>query len=170
MKTLLTILLGFGLVAAGEARAVPLSLTSAAFGNGAAIPQSYTCEGQNLSPPLRWNGSPSGTKSFALIVEDPDAPGGTFAHWLLYNIPVDVTSLAPGAVPRGAQEGENGFGRIGYGGPCPPSGQHRYFFKLFALDANLSVHAPNRMTLETAMRGHVLASAQLLGTYQKKKR
>jgi Raf kinase inhibitor-like YbhB/YbcL family protein len=154
-----------------------LALTSSAFDASQPIPKKYTCEGADISPPLAWSGAPAGTKSLALIVEDPDAPDPAapkrvFAHWILYNIPAGTALLAEGAsaasLPKEAVEGHNDFGRAGYGGPCPPIGRHRYFFKLHALDTVLTVGMPlDKKGLEAAMQGHVLERAELMGTYQK---
>jgi len=150
------------------------TLTSSAFTEGGAIPSVYTCEGKDLSPPLAWTDPPAGTNSLALISDDPDAPGKTWVHWVLYNLPPSTRRL-PEAFPSdeerpdGARQGTTDFGRVGYGGPCPPSGTHRYFFKLYALDAMLPL-APGatKPQLEAAMKGHLLAEAQLMGTYRKK--
>jgi len=154
------------------------SLASDAFAPGAAIPRQHTCEGQDLSPPLAWAGAPAGTRSFALIVDDPDAPDPkaptmTWVHWVLYNIPPEVAALPPGAarggLPAGTREGTNDWRRTGYGGPCPPIGRHRYFHKLYALDTVLpDLGEPTKPRLEEAMEGHVLAWAELVGTYQKR--
>jgi Raf kinase inhibitor-like YbhB/YbcL family protein len=162
-------------LAAGETNM--LSITSSAFAAGQAIPKKYTCEGGDRSPPLAWSGAPSGTKTFALIVDDPDAPDPaapkmTYVHWVLYNVPAATVQLAEGAsgtaLPAGAGEGRNDFGRTNYGGPCPPIGRHRYFFKLYALDIELPAGKANdKPALEAAMKGHVLAHAELMGTYQK---
>jgi Raf kinase inhibitor-like YbhB/YbcL family protein len=149
-----------------------LRVTSAKFDPGGMIPAKYTCDGLDVSPPLAWTeGVPGGTRSFALIVDDPDAPSGTFTHWVLFNLPAQATGL-PENVPReptlsnGARQGTNGFRRIGYGGPCPPSGQHRYFFKLYALYAALDLRdGAAKDELTEAMRGHVLAEAELMGRY-----
>lgn len=156
-----------------------LAITSTAFAANAAIPALYTCEGRDLSPPLAWSGVPAGTKSLALVVDDPDAPDPaapkmTWVHWVLYGIPPTVAGLAegirPAALPPGTREGRNDFGRTSYGGPCPPIGRHRYFFKLYALDVTLPAMSPaTKATVEQAMRGHVLAQATLMGTYQKAK-
>jgi Raf kinase inhibitor-like YbhB/YbcL family protein len=154
-----------------------LILTSPAFANNGAIPKQYTCEGADISPPLRWSGAPQGTKSFALIVDDPDAPDPrapkmTWVHWVVYNIPADANGLAEGAAksgpPAGAQQGLNDWKRADYGGPCPPIGRHRYFHKLYALDTVLPDlgHATKARLLD-ATKGHVVAEAQLVGTYQK---
>jgi Raf kinase inhibitor-like YbhB/YbcL family protein len=154
-----------------------LILTSPAFANNGAVPKQYTCEGADISPPLRWSGAPQGTKSFALIIDDPDAPDPrapktTWVHWVAYNIPADANGLAEGAaksgLPAGAAQGLNDWRRADYGGPCPPIGRHRYFHKLYALDTVLPDlgHATKARLLD-AMKGHVAAEAQLVGTYQK---
>ncbi len=154
------------------------SLTSSAFQNGAEIPSFHTCEGMDSSPPLAWADPPAGTKSLALIVDDPDAPDPkapktTWVHWVLYDLPPTSTGL-PGAVaaehlPGGTREGLNDWKRTGYGGPCPPIGRHRYFFKLYALDAVLpDLGSPTKAKLEKAIEGHVLARAEIMGTYQKR--
>ena len=151
-------------------------LGSPGFASQGSIPAEHTCEGENTSPPLAWSDAPAGTKSFALIVDDPDAPDPaapktTWVHWVLYNIPAATTALPAGAsaanIPAGASEGINDFKRSGYGGPCPPIGRHRYFHKLYALDTTLDLKAPSKQEVERAMKGHVLAQAELVGTYQK---
>ncbi|HEY9856216.1 MAG TPA: YbhB/YbcL family Raf kinase inhibitor-like protein [Stenomitos sp.] len=154
------------------AASVPrLALQSPAFSAGGAIPAAYTCDGPNVSPPLRWSGVPEGAKSLALLVEDPDAPGKTWSHWVLYNLPPTQTGLAEDvptqeALPNDAQQGHNDFGKVGYGGPCPPSGTHHYVFKLYALDAPLSIGGvATRADVLSAMQGHVLAEGELTGTY-----
>jgi Raf kinase inhibitor-like YbhB/YbcL family protein len=154
---------------------VPMTfqLTSIAFAEGIMIPSVYTCTGRNISPPLGWEQRPAGTQSFALVVDDPDAPGGTWTHWVMYAIPVTASSLPenvpPDAVrPDGSKQGKNSWGKLGYGGPCPPSGTHRYFFRLYALDASLDLPAgANAGQLDQAMQGHVLGYAELMGTYRK---
>ena len=151
-----------------------MQLTSTAFSDGQAIPSIYTGEGKDISPPLLWANPPAGTKSFALICDDPDAPMGTWVHWVIYNIPETARDLKENfpknpQLPDGTRQGRTDSGQSGYGGPYPPSGTHRYFFKLYALDALLSV--PGKATkhdLVHAMRGHVLAEAQLMGTYKLK--
>ena len=155
-----------------------LSLSSSAFSPGEEIPQVHTCEGQDTAPPLSWTGVPPGTRSLALIVDDPDAPDPrapqrVWVHWVLLDLPPDATGLpaaaAAGSLPAGAREGINDWRRMGYGGPCPPIGRHRYFFKLYALDTALpGLATPTKAQLEAAMKGHVLAEAELMGTYQKK--
>ena len=162
-----------------ETKAMSLAITSTAFAANGTIPALYTCEGNDISPPLAWTGLPAGTKSLALIVDDPDAPDPaapkmTWVHWVLYDIPPTATGLAEavksGALPSGAREARNDFGRTSYGGPCPPIGRHRYFFKLYALDTSLAALSPaTKASVEQAMQGHVLAQATLLGTYQKTK-
>jgi Raf kinase inhibitor-like YbhB/YbcL family protein len=156
-----------------------MQITSTAFANQGSIPAKHTCEGPDASPALAWVGAPPGTKWLALIVDDPDAPDPaapkmTWVHWVLYDLPASATRL-PEAVtakelPKGTLEGTNDWKRTGYGGPCPPIGRHRYFFKLYALDAVLpDLGGPTKAKLEAAMKGHVLAEAQLMGTYQKAK-
>jgi Raf kinase inhibitor-like YbhB/YbcL family protein len=154
------------------------TLTSTAFRDGAAIPVKHTCDGVDVSPPLAWTGAPAGTRSFALIADDPDAPAGSWVHWVVYNLPAAVSEL-PENVAKvealdlgGARQGRNDFRRPGYGGPCPPPGPaHRYVFTLYALDAPLTLKAgAQRKDVETTMEGHVLGSAQLLGTYARQKR
>jgi len=148
------------------------ALKATAFTDGGGIPKKYTCDGADVSPALNWNNAPAGTQSFALIADDPDAPVGTWTHWIIWNIPASATAL-PESVPKvgdaadGARQGRNDFKRIGYGGPCPPPGKpHRYFFKLYALDARLDVKAgAGRNDLERAMKGHVLSQTELMGTY-----
>jgi Raf kinase inhibitor-like YbhB/YbcL family protein len=154
-----------------------LALTSSAFTQNGPIPKLHTCQGKDISPPLAWSGLPEGTKSLALIVDDPDAPDPaapkmTWVHWVLYNIPPSASALkeavAPAALPPGTREGKNDWKRTGYGGPCPPIGRHRYFHKLYALDAVLpDLKQPTKAELETAMKGHVLGQVELTGTYQK---
>jgi len=155
-----------------------LTISSTAFAHNASIPSLYTCEGRDVSPPLAWSGAPAGTKSFALIVDDPDAPDPaapkmTWVHWILYGIPLSAGALPEAvkssALPAGTHEGVNDWKRTGYGGPCPPIGRHRYFHKLYALDTVLpDLKQPDKSALEKAMQGHVLAQAVLLGTYQKR--
>jgi Raf kinase inhibitor-like YbhB/YbcL family protein len=152
-------------------------LTSPAFVNNGKIPAQYTCDGVDISPPLSWSDAPQGTSSFALVVDDPDAPDPkapkvTWVHWVIYNIPADVQSLPEDAarhgLPAGAQQGLNDSKRVGYNGPCPPVGRHRYFHKLYALDTVLQdLGQPTKAQLLSAMQGHVLAEAQLVGTYEK---
>ena len=155
-----------------------LTLISTAYTHEGDIPTRYTCEGDDVSPPLHWQGAPPGTKSFVLIVDDPDAPDPaapkmTWVHWVLYNIPPDADFLPEDAdsqeLPEGTLEGVNDWKRTGYGGPCPPIGRHRYFHKLYALDTVLGdLDRPAKQKVEAAMEGHVLARATLIGTYRKK--
>jgi Raf kinase inhibitor-like YbhB/YbcL family protein len=144
-----------------------ITLSSPAFRNESNVPEKFTCDGDDVPPPLSWSGKPDGTRSFALILDDPDAPGGTFTHWLLHDIPPQTTELP--ATPVGKTL-RNSFGRPGYGGPCPPRGHgaHRYFFTLYALDVpSLSFRGKSRDDLEMAMQGHVLATARLMGRYER---
>jgi Raf kinase inhibitor-like YbhB/YbcL family protein len=154
--------------------ATDFNITSPAFANGGAIPSKYTCDGGDISPPLQWTGPPPGTASLALIADDPDAPAGTWVHWVVYNLPADLISL-PEAVPAGAElpqgglHGQNSWKRTDYGGPCPPGGTHRYFFKLYALDTLLELNSgATKAQVLKAMQGHVLAQAELMGTYARK--
>ncbi len=150
------------------------TLSTTAFAEGGSIPARYTCDGANLSPALSWKDVPAGTQSLALIADDPDAPVGTWTHWLLWNLPPQASFLPEAAPPaasldNGARQGTNDFRRLGYGGPCPPPGKpHRYFFKLYALDTRLDLKpgAP-RSALEQAMKGHILAQAAWMGTYER---
>ncbi|HEY2738915.1 MAG TPA: YbhB/YbcL family Raf kinase inhibitor-like protein [Thermoanaerobaculia bacterium] len=154
-----------------------LTLTSPAFTAGGEIPKIHTCEGDDVSPALQWSGVPAGAASLALIFDDPDAPDPkapktTWVHWVLYNLPPASTGLpekvAPGDLPAGTLEGLNDWKRTGYGGPCPPVGRHRYFFKLYALDTvQPDLHQPTKAKLEAAMEGHILVKAELIGTYEK---
>jgi hypothetical protein len=154
-----------------------LELTSPAFHHAGEIPSEYTCEGRDVSPQLDWRGVPAGAKSLVLVVDDPDAPDPaapktTWVHWVLYNLPPAAGGLARGVtvLPPGTRQGRNDWGRPGYGGPCPPIGRHRYFHQLYALDAVLpDLHQPTKAQVEQAMRGHVLATAVLMGTYQKQR-
>lgn len=152
------------------------ALKSNAFPNNGAIPREYTCDDADLAPQLEWSGAPAGTKSFALVVDDPDAPDPkapkmVYVHWVLYDIPPSVTSIPKGGkLPAGARDGKNDWKRTGYGGPCPPIGRHRYFFKLFALDAMLGdLKTPTKADLLRAMERHVLSQTELMGTYERSK-
>lgn len=151
-----------------------IQVSSSAFDQGANIPVKYTCDAQNVSPPLRWSGTPQGTQSIALIADDPDAPRGTFTHWIAFNIDASRSELPEGTGqtaggPAGTL-GENSFGNLGYGGPCPPRGSsHRYFFKLYALDSQLDLEqGANKAKVEQAMQGHILGQGQLMGKYTRK--
>jgi Raf kinase inhibitor-like YbhB/YbcL family protein len=153
-----------------------IQLTSPAFGYGSRIPDIYTCEGEDISPPLGWSGRPLEARSLALVCDDPDAPRGTWVHWVLYNLPVDVVELAQGIpavpeLPSGARQGRNDSGGIGYMGPCPPPGKpHRYFFRLYALDIMLGLQPGiKKAELEAAMDQHILGQGTLMGTYQRGK-
>jgi Raf kinase inhibitor-like YbhB/YbcL family protein len=161
------------LITGGEAMA--LEIKSTAFKNNEYIPPKYTCEGKDVSPPLGWTGAPGGTKSFALICDDPDAPMGTWVHWVVWDIPAGTSSLPEGvpksdALDDGAQQGMTDFRRVGYGGPCPPPGKpHRYFFKLYALDVDKLNLKPksSKKDLLAAMKGHILAQAELIGLFKR---
>ncbi len=149
-----------------------LQISSAAFSAGETIPKKFTCDGPDVSPHLKWNDPPANTQGIALVMDDPDAPAGTWVHWVLYDVPADAREL-PEGVPKqeqlssGARQGRNDFGKIGYGGPCPPPGKpHRYFFKLYALDTKLGLKAgATKADVERAMKGHILAQAELIGRY-----
>lgn len=160
----------------GGAPPADLAISSPAFAQGAPIPVKYTCAGEDISPPLEWSGIPAGVKSLALVVDDPDAPGGTWVHWVVVNLPPDTPGLPEGAsrakgepaAPLTVQmQGKNSWGRADYGGPCPPSGQHRYYFKLYALDTVLDGQSPDQKALLQAMEGHVLARGEWMGVFQK---
>ena len=151
-----------------------LSISSSAFQDRGPIPTEYTCDGEDISPPLAWTGVPAGTASLVLIVDDPDAPVGVWDHWIVFDIPPDLTGL-PEAVPAGETlpdggiHGSNSWNRMSYGGPCPPSGTHRYMFKLYALDTTLGLKpGANKKSVESAMQDHILAETQILGTYKKR--
>jgi len=158
-----------------ERNPMSIRLLSAAFTEGQPIPTKYTCDGQDVSPPLQWSLAPPETKSLALIADDPDAPAGTWVHWVLYDLPGGTVELAEGiptkeVLPNGAKQGKNDFRKVGYGGPCPPPGKpHRYYFKIYALDKPVELKArASKQDLLRAMNGHVLAEGQLMGTYQRK--
>ena len=148
-----------------------IKLTSTAFKEGEAIPRGYTCDGANVSPPLEWMGVPKTAKTIALIADDPDAPAGTWVHWVLYNLAAEGLGLIENTpqtetLTDGGVQGKNDFGKIGYGGPCPPSGTHRYFFKFYALDSELPLKpGATKAEVEKAMEGHIVGQAQLMGTY-----
>jgi Raf kinase inhibitor-like YbhB/YbcL family protein len=152
--------------AAGGAK---MKIISSAFQEGGNIPSKFTCDGGDTSPPLQIAEVPSGAKSLALIVDDPDAPSGLFTHWIVWNISPQTGAVGEGSAPKGAQ-GTNDFGKAGYGGPCPPSGTHRYYFKIFALDRELDLPpGTKRSQLDAAMKGHVVAQGELMGRYSRKK-
>jgi hypothetical protein len=145
-----------------------MELKSDAFTNGQSIPVKYSCRGSNISPALAWSNAPSGTQSYALIVDDPDAPAGTWVHWVVYNIPSSTTSLQENADTSNLSVGKNSSGNMHYDGPCPPSGTHRYFFKLYALDSQLSLSpGASKEQLLNSMKGHILAQGELMGTFSK---
>ena len=150
-----------------------IDVASSAFEEGGAIPARYTCDGLDVSPPLSWGPVPDGTRSLALIADDPDAPSGTFVHWVIYNLPPDTRHL-PEDVPNletlssGASQGVNGAGRVGYMGPCPPGSTHRYFFKVYALDTELDLRGATKEDLVGVMEGHLLAEGRLMGTYRRR--
>jgi len=146
-----------------------MKISSAAFENNSFIPSKYTCEGQEINPPLEFRDVPEDTKSLVLIVDDPDAPMKTWVHWTIWNIDAKTTQILQNSCPKGAVEGITSFGRTGYGGPCPPSGTHRYFFKLFALDKMLDL-SPNSHVrdIESTIEGHIIRKAELIGLYKKK--
>ena len=149
-----------------------MKIISNAFENEKIIPSKYTCDGSDISPLLSWDGAPDNTKSFVLIVDDPDAPHGTWDHWILFNIPSSVHQLPENisTLPEGTREGKNSWDKTGYGGPCPPSGVHRYYFKLYALDAALDL-APKKTKADLlqAMQGHILAEAHVMGEYERRR-
>jgi hypothetical protein len=152
---------------------MPLKVSSPAFQEGDLIPQTYTCDGRNVSPPMAWAGAPADAKSFALICDDPDAPVGTWVHWVLFNVPAGTSELPENVAPEktlafGERQGRNSWGKIGYGGPCPPGGTHRYFFRVYALDTLLSLEAgASREQVDKAMQGHILAQGHLMGRYRR---
>jgi Raf kinase inhibitor-like YbhB/YbcL family protein len=170
------LLLSLVLVTIPGSAVMAMTLTSPAFKQDGQIRPKYTCEGDNISPPLAWNGVPKGTKSLVLIIDDPDAPDPkapqlVWVHWVVYNIPPDTKGLpenvSKAGLPQGTTLGVNDFKKTSYGGPCPPIGRHRYFHKLYALDTTLDLSKATKPEIELAMKGHVLASAELIGTYQK---
>ena len=150
-----------------------IQIKSMAFEEGGMIPKKYTCDGPNISPSLSWDSIPEGTKSLALICDDPDAPGGTWVHWVIFNIPANIKELTENKPPQkpisiGAKQGRNDFGQIGYGGPCPPGGTHRYYFKLYVLDKEINLEAgATKAQLLNAMEGHMLAEGKLMGKYKR---
>jgi Raf kinase inhibitor-like YbhB/YbcL family protein len=150
-----------------------MELKSPAFEEGGMIPKKHTCDGDDISPPLRWTSVADGTKTLALICDDPDAPGGTWVHWVIFNIPGDTRDLAENVppqkeLPNRAKQGTNDFRKIGYGGPCPPGGTHRYYFKIYSLDTDLDLESgATKAQLLQAMKGHVLGEDQLMGKYKR---
>jgi Raf kinase inhibitor-like YbhB/YbcL family protein len=154
------------LIAGGGAK---MKITSSAFQEGGSIPSKFTCDGSDTSPVLNFSGAPPATRSLALIVDDPDAPSGLFTHWIAWNIDPKTSTIGEGSSPAGAVEGTNDFGKSSYGGPCPPSGAHRYYFKIFALDRVLDLKGgTKRKELDAAMRGHVVGQGELMGRYSRK--
>jgi Raf kinase inhibitor-like YbhB/YbcL family protein len=159
-------------------RSIPMQLTSTAFQHMGAIPAKYTCDGDDVSPPLAWDGAPNETKSLVLIVDDPDAPDPAapkrvYVHWVVYDLPATARNLpeATQVLPAGARDGKNDFGNVGYGGPCPPIGRHRYFHKLYALDTTLGDRGQlAKSAVLEAMKDHILAEAELIGTYERKRK
>lgn len=146
-----------------------MKLTSSAFSHNQSIPQNYTCDGENVNPPLSISGVPENTKSLALIMDDPDAPAGTWVHWAVWNIDPKTTEIAENSVPTGVVEGKTSFGKPGYGGPCPPSGTHRYFFKLYALDTTINLSSSStKQDLEKAMEAQILDKTELIGLYSRR--
>ncbi len=146
-----------------------LTISSSAFSHGEAIPARYTCNGADASPPLVIGKIPPTARSLALIMDDPDAPAGTWVHWVVWNIPVQTREILENTLPPGASQGRNGWKRNSYGGPCPPSGTHRYFFRLYALDTSLQLtSSATKADLERAMQGHILAKGELMGTYRRR--
>ncbi len=169
-------LLAIAVISLWGSAAMAMTLSSPAFQQNGRIPSKHTCEGEDVSPPLAWEGVPDGAKSLVLIIDDPDAPDPkapkmVWVHWVVYNIPRDTERLPENAgktrLPQGALLGLNDFKKAGYGGPCPPIGRHRYFHKLYALDITLDLRGATKSQIERAMQGHVLANAELIGTYQK---
>jgi Raf kinase inhibitor-like YbhB/YbcL family protein len=166
---ILILLFCAALTVAEDKTITEMKLSSPAFANAKAIPASYSCDGGDLNPPLSISGVPRAAKSLALIMDDPDAPGGVWVHWVLWNIDPATVQIPQGSLPTGAQQGLNGWQRKGYGGPCPPSGTHRYFFRLYALKERLELPATaDRKELERAMLGKILAQGELYGVYSRK--
>jgi hypothetical protein len=161
----------FPILGRGENAVGKLEVRSSAFGEGGSIPSDFTCDGADMSPSVSWSGAPAGTQSFAVMVDDPDAPGGNWTHWLLYDLSPKLNQLPAGIppaaiLPDGGFQGRTDFGKAGYGGPCPPAGTHRYFFKVFAIDRILHLEpGTTKKKLLAAMRGHILAEGALMGTY-----
>ncbi|HTG51481.1 MAG TPA: YbhB/YbcL family Raf kinase inhibitor-like protein [Candidatus Tectomicrobia bacterium] len=159
----------FAAIVSFAAGGTAMKITSSAFHEGSNIPSKFTCDGSDASPPLQITGVPSEAKSLVLIADDPDAPSGLFTHWLVWNIPPQTSSIAEGSAPKGVH-GANDFGKSGYGSPCPPSGTHRYSFKIFALDSALELRSgAKRSQVDAAMKGHVIAQGELVGRYARKK-
>jgi Raf kinase inhibitor-like YbhB/YbcL family protein len=163
-----------GVAQEGGTQGMAFAVTSPSFQNGGSIPKKFTCDGADVSPELQWTAPPTGTQSFALIADDLDAPVGTWIHWVLFDLPAETKALAEGVAkvdqpPTGGRQGRNDFRKVGYGGPCPPPGKpHRYFFRVYALDKKLGLKpGASRQELDQAMQGHILAKAELMGTYHR---
>ena len=172
MGSLFLVALATPVIGLAQAQSAPgpglLKMTSSAFSDGGKIPKKYTCDNSNVSPPLRIENLPKAVKSLALIVDDPDAPGRTWTHWLLWNIDPKATEIREDSVPQNAVQGTSDFGSARYGGPCPPSGAHRYYFKAYALDTTISLPgSAKKAALEKAMAGHIVAKGSLMGTYSR---
>jgi Raf kinase inhibitor-like YbhB/YbcL family protein len=173
IKTMFVILFFTFLSSFGKGGAMSILVESAAFKHNQPIPSKYTCDGQEVSPPVAWKNVPEKTKSIVLICDDPDAPAGTWVHWVCYDIPANVMFIPEGVpkadtLPGGGKQGTTDFRNIGYGGPCPPSGTHRYFFKVYALDSMLNLPAgKSKKDIEHAMKGHIINQGELVGTYSR---
>ena len=164
-----TVAIALAAIASFAAGGGKMKITSSAFQEGGNIPSKFTCDGADVNPALRFEGAPAEAKSLALIVDDPDAPVGLFTHWLAWNIDPKTSEIAENSAPPSAVQGRNDFGRSGYGGPCPPSGTHRYYFKIFALDRTLDLKSgTKRADVDAAMRKHVIAQGELMGRYSRK--
>ena len=162
--------IAFAAIASFAAGGAKMKVTSSAFQEGGNIPSKFTCDGADVNPAVRFEGVPAEAKSLLLIVDDPDAPVGLFTHWLVWNIDPKTSEIAESSAPGGAVQGTNDFPKKGYGGPCPPSGTHRYYFKIFALDQTLDLKpGAKRTEVDAAMRGHVIAQGELMGRYSRKK-
>jgi Raf kinase inhibitor-like YbhB/YbcL family protein len=176
MRQILTLasLIALGGLAMAQRPTVNLTVTSSGFASGASIPNKYTCKGEDISPALQWSGAPSNTAAFAVMMDDPDAPSGTWVHWVMWDIAAATHALPEGVAKReqlqdGARQGRNSFGKPGYNGPCPPPGQtHRYYFRVYALDRKLDLQAgANRAQLDSAMQGHIVAQGEYMGTFHR---
>ena len=159
----------------GKLKAINLTVTSESFAHKSSLPIAYTCDGENVSPPLAWSGAPANTKSYTLICDDPDAPMGTWVHWVLFNISPEINNISENIdenrLGPSVKKGENSWGKTGFGGACPPSGTHRYFFRIYALNTILTIDGnPTKTELLDAMKGHVLAEGELIGTYARTKK
>src|SRR5438132_8876321 len=167
-NVIVLVAVAIGLATAIGAGGWKMKIKTTAFQEGGNIPSKFTCDGADANPPLRFEGAPAEAKSLALIADDPDAPGGLFTHWLVWNIDPKTTSVEENSAPSNGVQGKNDFGKSGYGGPCPPSGTHRYVFKIFALDRQLDLAADSkRAQLDAQMRGHIIAQGELIGRYSR---